>query len=54
MKIDKKETTMLIALGLGLLYLRSNNHDANMNGVTDEDDKGLIIFLGALALMFFM
>jgi hypothetical protein len=54
MKIYKKETTMLIALGLGLLYLRSNNHDVNKSGTADEDDKGLIILAGAIALMLFM
>jgi hypothetical protein len=54
MKIDKKETTLLIALGLGLLYLKNNNHDISMNDVTDENDKGLIIFVGALALFFLM
>ena len=54
MKIDKKETTLLIALGLGLLYLKNNNHDISMNEVTDENDKGIIIFIGALALFFLM
>jgi hypothetical protein len=52
MKIDKKETTMLVLLGVGLLVLKNNNWDANMDGTKDQSDKGLILFLGALAFAF--
>jgi len=40
---------MLVLLGIGLLYLKDNNHDVTMNDVTDDNDKGVLIFLGILA-----
>lgn len=52
--INRKETTMLALLAVGLLYLKNNNHDVTMNDVTDDNDKGVLIFLGALALFYFM
>ena len=52
--INRKETTMLGILALGLLYLRNNNHDVNMDGNTDDMDKGLILLLGAAAVFYFM
>jgi len=52
--ITRKETTMLALLGLGLLYLRNNNHDVNRDGNTDDMDKGLLILLGAAAVFYLM
>ena len=49
MAITQNETAMLVLLGIGLLYLKGNNHDVTMNDVTDENDKGVLIFLGILA-----
>ena len=54
MAISKKESGLLLLLGIGLLYLKNNNHDVTRNGTTDENDKGVLIFLGALAALYFM
>lgn len=52
--INRKETTGLVLLGVGLLYLKDRNHDVNMDGTKDESDKGLLLFLGALAFFYLM
>lgn len=52
--ISKKETSGLVLLALGLFYLKDRNHDVNMDGTKDDTDKGLILFLGALAFFYFM
>ena len=53
MKITTKETVAIVALGLGLLYLRDNNHDVNRDGVKDNMDKAYILLAGA-AVFFFL
>jgi len=53
MRIDRKEMTMLALFGVGLLYLRNNNHDINRDGNKDNDDKALMLLAGA-ALVFFV
>ncbi len=52
MKITGKEIMILGALGVGLFALRDRNYDINRDGNKDEKDKGLIIFLGALAVLY--
>lgn len=50
MKISRKETMALAALGIGLLVLKDRNWDANMDGTKDDTDKGIILFVGAIAV----
>lgn len=44
----------IVALGLGLLVLRDNNYDINMDGTKDNTDKGLMLLLGAVVLFYFL
>lgn len=52
MRIDRKETMLLLGLGIGLLYLNNNNHDINRDGTKDDNDRGLLLLAGAVILMY--
>lgn len=55
MNIDKKETRMLLLLGLGLLLLKTYEvGDIDRDGTANTNtDKGLVLLAGA-ALAFFV
>jgi len=45
---------MIALLGVGLLVLRDRNWDINNDGSKDDNDKGLILLLGAAVVFFVM
>jgi len=54
MAINRNEAMVLGALAVGLLVLKDRNYDVTMNGVKDDNDKGVIIFLGALVALWLL
>lgn len=45
---------MLALLGLGLIVLRNRNWDINGDGSKDDNDKRIILLLGATVVFFVM
>jgi len=54
MKIDNKEMMLLALFGVGLLAVKNNDRDINNDGTADNTDRGLILFVGALAAMYLL
>lgn len=42
----------IVALAIGLLYLRDRNHDVNNDGTKDDMDKAYLLLIGAGVFFF--